>query len=98
MVAADGSGGYAGTVSYGAGSAVGGRAVLWKNGKFTDYGNLADPPYENWVSIVGVNTTGTVAGIAYRQADGFPSAIRRSRTIRATRREACCGIATANRA
>ncbi|WP_409055687.1 hypothetical protein [Streptomyces sp. SYP-A7185] len=73
--AADGSGGYAGTISYGADSARGGRAVLWKNGELTDYGNLADPAYQNWVEVTGVNVTGTVAGNAYRDADGYPSAI-----------------------
>lgn len=41
--ASDGSGGHAGTISYGADSEQGGRAVLWKNGRFTDYGNLAAP-------------------------------------------------------
>ncbi|WP_405955616.1 hypothetical protein [Streptomyces phaeochromogenes] len=76
VVAADGSGGYAGTISYGADSEEGGRAVLWKNGEFTDYGNLADPEYQNWVTVVGVNDAGTVAGTAYRQVDGLPSAIR----------------------
>ncbi|WP_030674267.1 hypothetical protein [Streptomyces rimosus] len=76
VVATDGSGGYAGTVSYGAGSEQGGRAVLWKNGKFTDYGNLADPVYQNWVTVSGVNDAGTVAGMAYRDADGLPSALR----------------------
>src|ERR1044072_5814437 len=33
VVAADGSGGYAGTISYGADSEQGGRAVLWKKRK-----------------------------------------------------------------
>lgn len=76
VVAADGSGGYAGTISYGADSEQGGRAALWKNGKVTDYGNLADPEYQNWLSVSGVNDAGTVVGSAYRQDDGFPAAIR----------------------
>ncbi|AZM51524.1 hypothetical protein DMA15_02125 [Streptomyces sp. WAC 01529] len=76
--AADGSGGYAGTISYGANSAKGGRAVLWKNGRFTDYGNLADPAYRKWVTVVGVNRSGTVVGSVEREGDGFPSAVRSS--------------------
>ncbi|MGA4844635.1 hypothetical protein [Streptomyces sp. G45] len=74
--ATDGSGGYAGTISYGADSAKGGRAVLWKDGKLTDYGNLADPAYQNWVGVHGVNDAGTVVGAAYQESTGFPSAIR----------------------
>ncbi|MFI1850949.1 hypothetical protein [Streptomyces sp. NPDC020480] len=76
VAAADGSGGYAGTISYGANSAQGGRAVLWKNGEFTDYGNLDDPEYQNWVNVAGVNDAGTVVGAAYREADGLPGAVR----------------------
>ncbi|NGO07576.1 hypothetical protein G5C60_07900 [Streptomyces sp. HC44] len=76
VVATDGSGGYAGTISYGADSEEGGRAVLWKNGKFTDYGNLADPEYQNWITVDGVNDAGTVVGAAYRQDDGLPTALR----------------------
>ncbi|MFD9903810.1 hypothetical protein [Streptomyces sp. NPDC059063] len=72
--AADGSGGYAGTISYGADSAKGGRAVLWKNGKMTDYGNIVDPEYQNWVSVDGVNKAGTVIGAADRQ-NGYSRAI-----------------------
>jgi uncharacterized membrane protein len=76
VVESDGSGGYAGTISYGARSEEGGHAVLWKNGTFTDYGNLADPDYQNWVIVTGVNDAGTVTGNAYRETDGLPSAIR----------------------
>ncbi|QWF85116.1 hypothetical protein [Amycolatopsis sp. CA-230715] len=74
--AADGNGGYAGTVSFGADSPEGGHVVLWKNGKVVDYGNLPLPGYENWVTTTGVNRGGTVVGMAYQTPNGFPSAIR----------------------
>lgn len=74
--ATDGSGGYAGTISYGADSEQGGRVALWKDGKVSDYGNLEDPDYQNWVDVDGVNDSGTVVGTAYQQAEGLPSAIR----------------------
>lgn len=74
--ATDGTGGYAGTISYGANSRKGGHAVLWKNGQFTDYGRLADPAFRKWVSVVGVNDAGTVVGSAERDSDGYSHAVR----------------------
>ncbi|MBN6040249.1 hypothetical protein [Amycolatopsis sp. 195334CR] len=73
--AADGTGGYAGSVSYGADSEQGSRAVRWKNGQFTEFGNLDDPEFQKRLTITGVNNAGTVVGIAYQQT-GFRAAIR----------------------
>ncbi|WP_439674082.1 hypothetical protein [Embleya sp. MST-111070] len=73
--ATDGSGGYAGTISYGANSAQGSRATLWKNGKLTDYGLLNVPGYQKWVEVLGVNKAGTVVGSAFRNG-GLSSAVR----------------------
>ncbi|OPC84015.1 hypothetical protein B4N89_26540 [Embleya scabrispora] len=75
--ATDGSGGYAGTISYGADSVQGARATLWKDGKLTDYGYLNVPGYQKWVEVLGVNKAGTVAGNAFR--DTGPSSAVRSR-------------------
>ncbi|GCD93704.1 hypothetical protein [Embleya hyalina] len=75
--ATDGSGGYAGTISYGANSAQGSRATLWKNGKLTDYGYLNVPGYQKWVEVLGVDKAGTVVANAFR--NGGPSSAVRSR-------------------
>nr|AFI57018.1 QmnM [Amycolatopsis orientalis] len=71
----DHAGGYAGVISYGADSAEGAHAVLWKNGKMTDYGHLSSPEYQNWVSVYDVNKAGTVIGAVHRESDGTPSAV-----------------------
>lgn len=73
--ATDHGGGYAGSISYGAGSVQGAHAVLWKNGKMTDYGNLSSPEYQNSVSVYDVNKAGTVVGAAHKESDGTPSAV-----------------------
>ncbi|KAA6223684.1 hypothetical protein CP973_18740 [Streptomyces albofaciens JCM 4342] len=70
VIAADGSGGYAGTVSYGADPVQGERAALWKNGKFTAFGNLTGPGYRNWVTVAGVDGAGTVAGRSWKFPGG----------------------------
>ncbi|MBN6039762.1 hypothetical protein [Amycolatopsis sp. 195334CR] len=76
VAATDNSGGYAGTISFGADSEQGGPAVLWKNGQFTNYGYLPDPAYDKFVSVQDVNGAGTVVGTAFTADWGIPSAIR----------------------
>ncbi|MGC0421797.1 hypothetical protein [Embleya sp. AB8] len=72
VVAADGSGGYAGTVGYSTDYRnKDTHAVAWKNGKPTDYGYLDDPGYKKVVEVAGVNDSGTIVGIARRTDDGF---------------------------
>ncbi|MFD9907244.1 hypothetical protein [Streptomyces sp. NPDC059063] len=75
VFAADGSGGYAGTTTDGSNYGKDNHAVVWKNGKVTDYGYLNDPDYVKGVEIDGVNDAGTVIGIA-RRKDGNYHAIR----------------------
>jgi uncharacterized membrane protein len=75
VVAGDGSGGYAGTTTDGSNYGKNNHAVVWKNGKVTDYGYLVDPSYVKGVEIDGVNDAGTVVGIA-RRTDGNYNAIR----------------------
>lgn len=72
---ADGNGGYAGTISYGADSEKGGPPVVWKNGKFTEYAFLDDPEYQKRVTVNDMNDAGTIVGNAY-QMNGFRSAVR----------------------
>ncbi|GHE39327.1 hypothetical protein GCM10018785_06160 [Streptomyces longispororuber] len=74
VTAADGEGGYAGALSYGAHSEKNGAAV-WKNGEFTAYANLNDPDFQNRVAVHGLNDAGTVVGDVHRQATGFPAAV-----------------------
>ncbi|EPH41358.1 hypothetical protein STRAU_5594 [Streptomyces aurantiacus JA 4570] len=73
--AADGSGGYAGTTTDGSNYGKDNHAVVWKNGKLTDYGYLVDPNYVKGVEIDAVNDAGTVVGIA-RRKDGYYNAVR----------------------
>lgn len=73
--ASDNNGGYAGTVSFGADSANGEPAVLWKNGKITNLGLLAG--HQKYVSVTGVNQAGTVVGSAPKNTGfGEPTAFR----------------------
>ncbi|MER7344873.1 hypothetical protein ABT390_05640 [Streptomyces aurantiacus] len=74
--ATDDSGGYAGSVSYGADSEKGAPPGVWKNGKFTEYALLDDPEYQKWATVAGVNDAGTIVGSIHREGDGFPSAVR----------------------